>query len=56
MGGGYSNGDFGDGYGQQHSNYGAVKGASYAYRSGGPYNRGGGGGGYGRGGGFSGGY
>lgn len=58
MGGGYSNGDFGDGYGQQHSSYGAVKGGNYSYRSGAPYNRGGGGGGYGRGGGggFSGGY
>ncbi|KAM8910705.1 heterogeneous nuclear ribonucleoprotein A0-like [Spinachia spinachia] len=59
MGGGYSNGDFGDGYGQQHSSYGAVKGGNYSYRSGAPYNRGGGGGGYvrgGGGGGFSGGY
>ncbi|XP_049897932.1 heterogeneous nuclear ribonucleoprotein A0-like [Epinephelus moara] len=56
--GGYSNGDFGDGYGQQHSNYGAVKGGGYStYRSGGPYNRGGGGGGgYSRGGGGGGGY
>ncbi|XP_028272654.1 heterogeneous nuclear ribonucleoprotein A0-like [Parambassis ranga] len=52
----YSNGDFGDGYGQQHSNYGAMKGGNYSYRSGAPYNRGGGGGGYGRGGGYSGGY
>ncbi|XP_068596113.1 heterogeneous nuclear ribonucleoprotein A0-like [Brachionichthys hirsutus] len=55
MGAGYSNGDFGDGYGQQQSNYGSVKGGSYSYRSGAPYNRGGpaggGGGGYGRGGG-----
>ncbi|XP_059202658.1 heterogeneous nuclear ribonucleoprotein A0-like [Centropristis striata] len=51
MGSGYSNGgDFGDGYGHQQSSYGAVKG-NYSYRSGGPYNRGGGGGGYGRGGG-----
>ncbi|KAK2848873.1 hypothetical protein Q5P01_008707 [Channa striata] len=60
MGGGYSNGDFGDGYGQQPSNYGAMKGGNYSYRSGAPYNRGGGGGGggggYGRGGGFGGGY
>ncbi|XP_068449911.1 heterogeneous nuclear ribonucleoprotein A0-like [Clinocottus analis] len=58
MGGGYSNGGFGDGYGQQHSSYGAVKAGNYSYRSGAPYNRGGGGGGYGRGGGggFSGGY
>ncbi|KAM9849986.1 heterogeneous nuclear ribonucleoprotein A0-like [Aulostomus maculatus] len=55
-GGEYSNGDFGDGYGQQHSSYGAMKGGNYSYRSGAPYNRGGGGGGYGRGGGFSGGY
>ncbi|XP_074529552.1 heterogeneous nuclear ribonucleoprotein A0-like [Halichoeres trimaculatus] len=56
--GGYSNGDFGDGYGQQHSNYGAMKGSNYTFRSGGPYNRGGGGG-YGRGGGgggYGGGY
>uniref|UniRef100_G3PVS6 Heterogeneous nuclear ribonucleoprotein A0b n=1 Tax=Gasterosteus aculeatus TaxID=69293 RepID=G3PVS6_GASAC len=43
MGGGYSNGDFGDGYGQQHSSYGAVKGGNYSYRSGAPYKRGGGG-------------
>ncbi|KAM9357065.1 heterogeneous nuclear ribonucleoprotein A0a isoform 2-T3 [Symphorus nematophorus] len=58
MGGGYSNGDFGDGYGQQHSNYGAMKASNYSYRSGAPYNRGGGGGGggYGRGGGYGGGY
>ncbi|CAJ1059025.1 Heterogeneous nuclear ribonucleoprotein A0 [Xyrichtys novacula] len=58
MGGGYSNGDFGDGYGQQQSNYGAVKGGNYSYRSGAPYNRGGAGG-YGRGGGgggYGGGY
>ncbi|KAF3694148.1 Heterogeneous nuclear ribonucleoprotein A0 [Channa argus] len=57
MGGGYSNGDFGDGYGQQPSNYGAMKGGNYSYRSAAPYNRGGGGGGgYGRGGGFGAGY
>lgn len=57
MGGGYSNGDFGDGYGQQNSSYGAMKGGNYSFRSGAPYNRGGGGGGYGRGGGgFSGAY
>lgn len=54
MRGGYSNGDFGDGYEQQHSNYGAMKGGNYSYRSGAPYNRGGGG--YSRGGGSFGGY
>lgn len=57
MGGGYSNGDFGEGYGQQASGYGPMKGGNYSYRSGAPYNRGGGPvGGYGRGGGFGGGY
>nr|XP_046261659.1 heterogeneous nuclear ribonucleoprotein A0-like [Scatophagus argus] len=57
MGGEYSNGDFGEGYEQQHSSYGAMKGNGYSYRSGAPYNRGGGaGGGYGRGGGYGGGY
>lgn len=60
MGGGYDNGDFGQGYGQQQANYGPMKGGNYSYRSGAPYNRGGGGaaapgGGYGRGG-FGGGY
>lgn len=56
MGSGYSNGEFGDGYGQQQSSYGAMKGGSYSYRSGAPYRGAGGGGGYSRGGGFGGGY
>lgn len=57
MGGGYGNGngysDFGEDYGQQASDYGAVKSGYYSGRSAGPYPRGGGGGGgggYGRGG------
>ncbi|XP_037531501.1 heterogeneous nuclear ribonucleoprotein A0 [Nematolebias whitei] len=58
VGGGYSNGDFGEGYGQQQSSFGAMKGDNFSYRSGAPY-RGGSGGGMGpgdRGGGFGGGY
>ncbi|CAL9707118.1 unnamed protein product [Knipowitschia caucasica] len=57
MGGGYSNGDFGESYGQQASGYGPMKGGNYSYRSAAPYGRGGAPvAGYGRGAGFGGGY
>lgn len=52
VGPGYSNGDFGDGYEQQHSNYGAMKTGTFSQRSGAPYNRGGAG--FHRGSGYSG--